>query len=369
MASLLAAPRSAATAAPAGSAPARKSALVLSGGLALGAYEAGVLRSLHARGMTFDVICGSSMGALNGAMFAQRDLDALEVLWRSVASKPIKKLDPHVQFLVDAYEALARNDVGVLTRAFRVARSMARVKASLAGPGLFGLYDETATKALLGGLNLRRLRTPLAFPVTNADRGESQAIYATPAASEPLALAGPHLPFALLNPTDDDDVRLYPEAIRASAALPVVFPPVRLAGLRRGVTDDDGDRFADGGIANNTPLGLARALGATDIVVIFVGPKVQPARRARSVLDALANMYAANQNQLLDYEMQLTLASCASSDPVRRAVISEIRPASALDVLPLDFDKQDLVDRAYAQGVKDGANPSSPRRVTLPFDV
>lgn len=57
-----------------------KRALVLSGGGAKGVYEAGVLKACHHTGLTFDVITGSSIGAINAVLFAeylrrrQRDL-------------------------------------------------------------------------------------------------------------------------------------------------------------------------------------------------------------------------------------------------------------------------------------------------------
>jgi hypothetical protein len=45
--------------------------LVLTGGGGKGLYEAGVVHALHITGMEFDVITGSSIGALNGVFFAE----------------------------------------------------------------------------------------------------------------------------------------------------------------------------------------------------------------------------------------------------------------------------------------------------------
>jgi len=57
-------------------------ALILSGGGARGAYEAGAVRTLleHER---FDIICGTSIGAINGTLVAQDEVEKLEALWRS----------------------------------------------------------------------------------------------------------------------------------------------------------------------------------------------------------------------------------------------------------------------------------------------
>jgi hypothetical protein len=48
-----------------------KRALVLSGGGAKGVFEAGVLKACHHTGLTFDVITGSSIGAINAVLFAE----------------------------------------------------------------------------------------------------------------------------------------------------------------------------------------------------------------------------------------------------------------------------------------------------------
>ncbi|MCQ2592054.1 MAG: patatin-like phospholipase family protein [Treponema sp.] len=58
--------------------------LVLSGGGAKGAYEVGVWKALEEYGITkdIDVISGTSVGALNGALFACTDVEKAEKLWR-----------------------------------------------------------------------------------------------------------------------------------------------------------------------------------------------------------------------------------------------------------------------------------------------
>lgn len=60
-----------------------KKALVLSGGAALGAFQAGFLCRDKVK---YDLICGVSAGALNGAMIAQEKYDALWDIWNDFAS-------------------------------------------------------------------------------------------------------------------------------------------------------------------------------------------------------------------------------------------------------------------------------------------
>lgn len=59
--------------------------LVLAGGGARGAYEVGAWRAINAMGLEISAICGTSIGSINGAAFAQGDADKAEKLWRSIS--------------------------------------------------------------------------------------------------------------------------------------------------------------------------------------------------------------------------------------------------------------------------------------------
>src|SRR5262252_4583087 len=67
--------------------------LVLQGGGALGAYQAGVYQALHDAGIEPDWVIGTSIGAINGAIIAgnpsQRRLDRLHAFWTSVEQRGI----------------------------------------------------------------------------------------------------------------------------------------------------------------------------------------------------------------------------------------------------------------------------------------
>ena len=63
----------------------KKTALVLSGGGARGAYEAGVWQALTELGVKIDIITGTSVGAINAAMVAQGELElACRKRWRPI---------------------------------------------------------------------------------------------------------------------------------------------------------------------------------------------------------------------------------------------------------------------------------------------
>lgn len=71
-------------------------ALVLSGGGAKGAYEAGVAAAFVRRGLPLRLVTGSSAGALNAAMLADGRVDTLEALWRGLTSERVYRLRPSV---------------------------------------------------------------------------------------------------------------------------------------------------------------------------------------------------------------------------------------------------------------------------------
>ena len=62
----------------------KKTALVLSGGGSRGAYEAGAWQALTELGIEIDMVTGTSVGAINGAMVAQQDLENTVKLWKEI---------------------------------------------------------------------------------------------------------------------------------------------------------------------------------------------------------------------------------------------------------------------------------------------
>src|SRR5712692_9400761 len=73
-------------------------ALVLSGGGAKGAYEAGVAAALVEAGLPIALVAGSSAGALNAAMIAAGRVDRLDGLWRGLDRDKVYSLRAPVFF-------------------------------------------------------------------------------------------------------------------------------------------------------------------------------------------------------------------------------------------------------------------------------
>jgi NTE family protein len=229
-------------------------ALVLAGGAARGAYEVGVVqhivedvaRSLG-RDPPLDILCGTSVGALNTCGLA-----AYADYPRARARK-----------LVDVWthlsaEAVLRVDRGELFQFMRTMLGRAPKLAADAQRGV-GIVDPTAIERLISdAVPFSRIQHMIdrglihAVTITATHIGTGRTIVFV-AKKEPLAgnwstdptMSGAH-------------VVLEPVHALASAAIPVLFPPVRV----------DGEFYCDGGLRQNVPLSPARRLGADGIVVV-----------------------------------------------------------------------------------------------------
>ncbi len=68
-------------------------AVVLEGGGAKGAYEIGVWKALEEAGVKYNAVAGTSVGALNGAMMAMRQLDKAVELWENITFSQVFDVD------------------------------------------------------------------------------------------------------------------------------------------------------------------------------------------------------------------------------------------------------------------------------------
>lgn len=242
--------------------------LVLAGGGARGAYEVGVLSvllpELEARGQRPTVIVGTSTGALNaGFLAAVADCDAEEAARR----------------LVEAWMSVERKDVfhPILRRqAPVIAARFAGEVLGLPGVGLPGLLDPEPLRATLDRL------IDWSAVHRNVSNGaiDSVAVAACDAAN----------PRSVVFVEGTDKRRLPPgraieyvpcelsgEHARASSAIPVLFPAVRVEqpAHARGW-------YFDGGTRINTPLKPALDLGV-DRVVVIASHSVAPRRSEKHV--------------------------------------------------------------------------------------
>jgi NTE family protein len=214
-----------------------RATFVLAGGGSLGAVEVGMLRAVVAAGIEPELVVGSSVGAVNAAHFAAAPDRA------------------GVERLAEIWSAIRRENV------FPAAP----------GRGLLALVGRRPS--LVSPEAFRRL---LAFQLP-ISRLEEAAIPCHVVATE--LVSGIEIDLSRGNAV---------EAVLASAAIPGVFPPVVI----------EGRTLVDGGIASNTPIATAVALGARRILVLPTGFSCRLARPPSSavgvVLQAL-NLLIARQ--------------------------------------------------------------------------
>lgn len=194
--------------------PTEKTALVLAGGGSLGAVQVGMLQALVEASVTFDLVVGASVGAINGAYFAARPnaqgVFELAAFWRG-----LRKSDVFPFSLIDTLTGILQGR-GHLLRVSALQLALQRlVRRSLP----VELIEET--------------ELPLHIVITNLLSG-----------AEELLSSG--------------NVE---QALLASAAIPLVFPTVRIGGKF----------LIDGGVASNTPIASAVVLGATRVIVVPTG--------------------------------------------------------------------------------------------------
>ncbi|HET6563178.1 MAG TPA: patatin-like phospholipase family protein [Marmoricola sp.] len=191
-------------------------AFVLGGGGLLGAVEVGMLRALLEAGVKPDLVLGTSVGALNGALVAAHPgpevIDRLEALWKSAAAGK------------DVYGD------GVLRQASRAVRTKTHLHSS--EPLRRRLHEE------LGDLTFEELSIPFQCCAASIER-----------AAEHWFTTGRVV-----------------DAVMASAAVPGLLEPAVVGG----------EHYLDGGIVNSVPVGRAAECGAERVFVLQVGRVDRP---------------------------------------------------------------------------------------------
>ncbi len=319
-------------------------ALVLSGGGARGAFEAGVATAL-ADEERFDIVCGTSIGALNGSIVAQGETAALRDIWREIAARRVIRLDERL----DVWRKIGRD-----VRTGRLIPALSRLsRARIPKFGrITGLLDWDPVRSILEEhLDAARIRLPFVIGATDITHGRGVAFYRFPGDDEAARRFVESEPHA--HPITDAN---YVDAVRASAALPGAFPPVTIeTGPKTSAV------FADGCVANNTPLRQAIDAGATRATVVFMQHDTlryrdHAVRHAGDVVFACQDI--ADQRMLeLDLKLarSINMAVMRGDAPGKRLVeLRVIGPSVPLRIGAMKFDDQVAMDRAFDLGLNEG---------------
>jgi len=217
-------------------APAPKVALVLSGGGARGLTHIGVFKALEEVGCYPDLIVGTSIGAIVGAMYAsgispdQITAYARNTRWTEVfTARPYREIEFVAQKMIDLPELFRLR--------FDDRFNVVFPKNLLSAQGLFErLYQVTVYPDYLAGGDFNQLAIPFRAVASDIKSGRSVVL-----SSGNLA-----------------------KAVTASSAFPILLAPVRWDSLL----------LVDGGITNNVPCDVARRMGADFVIAVDVGSKI-----------------------------------------------------------------------------------------------
>ncbi len=223
-------------------------ALVLTGGGSFGAFQAGVLHGLAQQGRRWDLVIGTSVGAINGAYLAQApaeyqeaQAEALCDLWGTLHQPLIYHMN---------WKGWLR---GIAPRAEPYAQSI--------------FHTRPLSQMIVREISGSPPPTRLLVTAVSLDKG---TVHVADAAKT--------------------DIRPW---VLASSAIPILFPPVEI----------DGRLWIDGGVRRNNPVAEAIRAGATEVDVVLCYPLkrhlwLQPEHRTKWGLTnvaALSLMYVVGE--------------------------------------------------------------------------
>jgi NTE family protein len=217
--------------------PFERVALVLQGGGALGAYQAGVFQALDEANITVDWLCGTSIGAINGALIAgnrpEKRVERLREFWETVTRPPLRipnmpwftdlpwNGDGQARFWTNRISAFATMLHGA--PGFFTPRPFPPVNSAAQSPEQVSYYDITPLKETLARL--------VDFDFLNAEPMRYTALATNVRTGAPAYF-------------DNRERKIDAAHVLASASLPPSFPP----------TEIDGEYYWDGGVVSNSPM-------------------------------------------------------------------------------------------------------------------
>lgn len=208
--------------------PLKNIALVLQGGGALGAYQAGVFEVLSSTEYCPSWVAGVSIGAINAAIIVGNEpgdrVEKLREFWHRVSSGVVFPAPHHEQPGRNIFNwASAQYSATVGIKGFYRPRTAYEISGTFSGKPALSLYDTSPLRVTLEELvDFRRINSKVQrLSVGAVDVRTGNSIY-----------------------FDNFEREIRPEHIMASGALPPAFAPVEI----------DGNFYWDGGIVSNTPL-------------------------------------------------------------------------------------------------------------------
>ncbi|HYA08291.1 MAG TPA: patatin-like phospholipase family protein [Gaiellaceae bacterium] len=266
--------------------------IVLSGGGAKGAYEAGAVAALVEHGLPIRLVAGSSAGALSAAMIVAGRADRLEATWRAITQDQVYAM---------------------------------RAPTFLAGllPGWLTLRALSNTTSLLDPRPLRELITA------------SVELERIRISSMGLVVMATDL--TRRSPRVFDNRTVTVDALVAAAAVPGLFPAVEV----------DGAMLVDGGLTGRAPVLEALEAAPVERALVVLSYSADehgtpPTTLRRSMEEAFETAMLHQINR----DVELARFKYPATD------VQVLTPSAPLKLRPLEFDA-DAISRALALGRAD----------------
>ena len=212
----------------------KKLGLVFAGGGGKGAYEIGVWKALREYGVDKNIraVSGTSVGGLNGALFAKGDLKQGLKVWESMSPDKILQINPD--------KIIAA--LGMLNSSTRLATTISKHLGFLKSEGVFG--QEGLESIIRNSLQSGELESKIPLYICATDISDKLSFKAL---------------YKKLNNLSYEDIVQY---LLATSAIPIAFPTIEI----------DGVKLLDGFLSDNTPIKpLVELEECTDIIVVLLG--------------------------------------------------------------------------------------------------
>lgn len=198
--------------------------LVLEGGGGRGSYQIGACKAIKEKGIDIRMVAGTSVGALNGAMVVQGDVDRAYDIWYDLNPGRV-------------IQAAGDEMANYINSGFRPESLRTFVKSMRKVISEGGLNVEPLEKMVKSVLNEDRIRkSPIGFGVVTVDLTMRKA------------------------------VEIYKEDIPEGQLADYVIASASFPAFKRTIID--GRSFIDGGFYNVLPINLVSSKGYKDIIVI-----------------------------------------------------------------------------------------------------
>ena len=246
--------------------------LVLSGGGARGAAHIGVIRVLEELRVPIDCITGTSMGSLVGAAYAS-----------GMTVAEMEKLTESITVDLLFRETPPRYDLTI-----RRKQDDARLNLFSPEIGVSDAGEVSFAKGIVSGIQLETVLRDLSRIKGYVDFNKLPIPYR--AVATDLVTGMPKV-------FDKGDLAL---AMRASMSVPGIIAPAEF----------DGMMLVDGGLVNNLPVDVARAMGADIVIAVNLGTPLMQREEIRNVFGITGQMIGI----LTEQNVRVSLASLAPTD-------------------------------------------------------